>query len=706
MYFYRLCLVGFLVLNPVYISYLYAKAETTPLNELSHPDERAHYCKFVLGAKMTALIGRDKNAVEGMKVMQELQSWEGAVNRIYRKGQDLRQVQRNTTAHWIKHVGAYKEKTSAPDLDAQLYIAEIDINNCKSELIEYKNRDEPTPYVVAKNETTPKPNSLTPASRVPAKNNSVQKNPIQNKTAHKAKIQSKQTSYVGNWKGVVKQPGTVTYTVEMNIRLNKENTLVGVSYYPELKCSGSLTQNDSHKNSSISFLESIGKSSSCAATGKIKLSQNDDGSVNWQWFYSHGKLGATATIIKAQVSARMAQLTQSKNTFKAAAKVKNNKPKKVAARIESKKSVNKSTKTPAKVKNSAHPDAVFKEGYDALNKGDHKTAFTLWKKLAEERHMGAQNNLAYLYQKGLGAEQSNEKALYWYRKSAAQGNSESEYNLGNVYAQELLGIKTDYRKAFQWYRKAALQGHSSAQNNLGVLYSDGKGIAENDIEAVKWFRKSALQGFAQGQYNLGKMYHHGEGITQDHKKAATWYKKAKQQGYANAEKQLNIVTALVNRIESPNGMYLVSNKFIYELRTKGGRDSEGDYRLDGYIIKSHNNKYLGELYFKSYWHPYTQQFSYQPKTIIHGLERCNQFLKSSPSYVFYASSKKIKGKIINFYKEGSGTTPGREPVAQCVRLLVDRNTCEVARCKEREIEKPGFYLVKLREDAITLFSSL
>ena len=85
------------------------------------------------------------------------------------------------------------------------------------------------------------------------------------------------------------------------------------------------------------------------------------------------------------------------------------------------------------------------------------------------------------------------KAVYWYRKAAAQGNALAETNLGDAYNQGL-GVAQDHAKALYWYRKAAAQGDAEADDSLGVMYDKGLGVAQDDVKAVYWFHKAAVQG--------------------------------------------------------------------------------------------------------------------------------------------------------------------------------------------------------------------
>ncbi|MDP6088531.1 MAG: tetratricopeptide repeat protein, partial [Nitrospinota bacterium] len=130
--------------------------------------------------------------------------------------------------------------------------------------------------------------------------------------------------------------------------------------------------------------------------------------------------------------------------------------------------------------------ADFAAGVAAYNRGDFKTAFKEFRRLA------------------------------------LQGNAFAQYNLGLMYAKGR-GVAQDYAQAVTWYRKAALQGNALAQSNLGFMYENGRGVAQDYALAVKWYRKAALQGFARAQSNLGVMYDKGQGVAQDYVQAHMWF---------------------------------------------------------------------------------------------------------------------------------------------------------------------------------------
>ena len=85
----------------------------------------------------------------------------------------------------------------------------------------------------------------------------------------------------------------------------------------------------------------------------------------------------------------------------------------------------------------------------------------------------AMNYLGNCYLYGIGVNKSNEDALYWYKKSARQGNNIAQYNLGRCY---LMGeiVERDYKKAFNLFKKSAAKYNIEAMFSLGCLYFEGK----------------------------------------------------------------------------------------------------------------------------------------------------------------------------------------------------------------------------------------
>ena len=120
---------------------------------------------------------------------------------------------------------------------------------------------------------------------------------------------------------------------------------------------------------------------------------------------------------------------------------------------------------------------------------------------------------------------------------AEAGDTEAQYNLGLMYFNGR-GVAQDDVEAVAWYRQAAGQGHAKAQTRLGVMYDTGKGVAQDDVEAVAWYRQAAEQGIAEAQYWLGYILARSAGnggVPEDDAEAVRWYRRAAEQGLAGAQ---------------------------------------------------------------------------------------------------------------------------------------------------------------------------
>ncbi len=130
-----------------------------------------------------------------------------------------------------------------------------------------------------------------------------------------------------------------------------------------------------------------------------------------------------------------------------------------------------------------------------------------------------------------------EKAIPLLTKAAEQGYAKAQHELGDCY-YDGKGVAQDFLQALQWCRKAAEQGNAEAQCSLGACYYWGYGVAQDYQQAAQWFRKAAEQGHTDAQCSLGLCYYGGNGVTQDYRQAEQWFRKAAEQGHANAQYSL------------------------------------------------------------------------------------------------------------------------------------------------------------------------
>ena len=151
-----------------------------------------------------------------------------------------------------------------------------------------------------------------------------------------------------------------------------------------------------------------------------------------------------------------------------------------------------------------------------------------WQKSAEQGYTDAQNNMGAAYNKGWGnLTQNKEMAIYWYKKAAEKDCALPQKNLGSIYED-----KEDYEEAFIWYKKAAKHNNSpesyQAQYRLGYLLKNGQGVTKNYAAGMAWTKQAAKNGNVSAQISLALSYENGIDniLRKDGNSALYWYKKA------------------------------------------------------------------------------------------------------------------------------------------------------------------------------------
>ena len=137
---------------------------------------------------------------------------------------------------------------------------------------------------------------------------------------------------------------------------------------------------------------------------------------------------------------------------------------------------------------------------------------------ASEGNISAQLYLGNCYFNGtLGCQKNLEKAKYYYRLAANQGDSEAEYNLSRVL--RTIGFKTqDEEEIFLGHlRTSADKGYEPALYALGVELFD-----RNIPEAYKYLKMAFDKGDKNAIYPLGLCYLQGLGCSVDYNSAVTF----------------------------------------------------------------------------------------------------------------------------------------------------------------------------------------
>jgi TPR repeat protein len=83
------------------------------------------------------------------------------------------------------------------------------------------------------------------------------------------------------------------------------------------------------------------------------------------------------------------------------------------------------------------------------------------------------------------------------------------------------GVAQDQVEAVDWFRKAAAQGSGEAEYNLGKCCQDGLGVEMDPAEAFKWFRAAADKGLPQSAFELALCCFYGRGTEADYVEAYT-----------------------------------------------------------------------------------------------------------------------------------------------------------------------------------------
>ncbi|KAF9902544.1 hypothetical protein EC991_004796 [Linnemannia zychae] len=97
---------------------------------------------------------------------------------------------------------------------------------------------------------------------------------------------------------------------------------------------------------------------------------------------------------------------------------------------------------------------------------------------------------------GQGVPQDEAKASVWLLKATINEDASSQYNID---------VQKDIVKAKDYFSKSANQGHTLSQYNLGIIYGCGPGVPQDFPQAMKWFVKAANDQHASSQFRVGDL---------------------------------------------------------------------------------------------------------------------------------------------------------------------------------------------------------
>lgn len=160
---------------------------------------------------------------------------------------------------------------------------------------------------------------------------------------------------------------------------------------------------------------------------------------------------------------------------------------------------------------------------------DFEKAAYFYKKAAENGNALAMANLGVFYLNGVGLEVDEKEGMSWLKYSAERSEPYAMYQLGECLANGVGGIE-DVAGAINWYQKAAKKGSADAMWKLGNYAAS----EDNEADAEKWYSRAALAGSDELKYSLGLYYFKGYLGKRDYKKSLYWFQEAAKNGNADA----------------------------------------------------------------------------------------------------------------------------------------------------------------------------
>ena len=110
-----------------------------------------------------------------------------------------------------------------------------------------------------------------------------------------------------------------------------------------------------------------------------------------------------------------------------------------------------------------HPE--LQKAVAAISQGEFQQSFEIVSQLAQQGMAVAQHFLGWHYHKGIGTDQNDQQAVFWWQKAAVQGMAEAQQGLGWAYANGR-GVDEDPAEAYRWYNRAVASGDEEARSGL------------------------------------------------------------------------------------------------------------------------------------------------------------------------------------------------------------------------------------------------
>ncbi|KAF2263422.1 hypothetical protein CC78DRAFT_581514 [Lojkania enalia] len=219
------------------------------------------------------------------------------------------------------------------------------------------------------------------------------------------------------------------------------------------------------------------------------------------------------------------------------------------------KFINEAYKTVKKLAGNGYAEAMFYLA-DCYGQGllglqvDTKEAFTLYQSAAKAGHAASAYRTAVCcemgHEEGGGTKKDPLKAVQWYRRAAALGDTAAQYKMGMILLKGLLGHQRNLGEAINMLKRAADSANEEnphALHELALLYEAQTGnerIIRDEAYAFSLFMQAAELGYKFSQFRLGQAYEYGLlGCQIDARSSIAWYTRAAAQEEHQSELALS-----------------------------------------------------------------------------------------------------------------------------------------------------------------------
>ena len=182
---------------------------------------------------------------------------------------------------------------------------------------------------------------------------------------------------------------------------------------------------------------------------------------------------------------------------------------------------------------------------------DTKEAFTLYQSAAKAGHAASAYRTAVCcemgHEEGGGTKRDPLKAVQWYRRAAALGDTPALYKMGMILLKGLLGQQKNQGEAINMLQRAA--NHADRDNphalhELALIYEQpangNERVIPDEAYSLQLFMQAADLGYKFSQFRLGQAYEYGLlGCPIDPRISIGWYTKAAAQEEHQSELALS-----------------------------------------------------------------------------------------------------------------------------------------------------------------------